>query len=118
MLYFYPMDGTPGCTKEACGFRDSYQAFKEAGAEVIGISSDTADSHKIFAGRHKLPFILLSDDGAGARKLYGVPATFGILPGRVTYVIGKDGRVKHIFNSQLDIRGHIDNALKCLQEGN
>src|SRR3954449_3143557 len=80
VLYFYPKDYTPGCTAEACSFRDSYDVFKEAGAEVIGVSSDTADSHQAFAAKHGLPFVLLSDQGGKVRKLYGVPSTFGLLP--------------------------------------
>ena len=83
ILYFYPKDETPGCTKEACAFRDSYEVFTDAGAEVIGVSSDSVASHDAFAGHHKLPFTLLSDEGGSVRKSYGVPATLGLLPGRV-----------------------------------
>jgi len=89
VLYFYPKDETPGCTREACAFRDSYEVFTDAGAEVIGVSSDSAESHAAFAGHHKLPFTLLSDEGGRVRKSYGVPATLGLLPGRVTYVIDR-----------------------------
>src|SRR5215470_17739362 len=89
VLYFYPKDETAGCTREACAFRDSYEVFAEAGAEVIGISSDSVESHAGFAGHHKLPFTLLSDKGGRVRKSYGVPATLGLLPGRVTYVIDR-----------------------------
>ena len=77
VLYFYPKDDTPGCTKEACAFRDSYEVFTDAGAEVIGISSDSVDSHAAFAGHHKLPFTLLSDEGGKVRKKYGVPSSLG-----------------------------------------
>src|SRR3989338_7689460 len=80
VLYFYPKDETPGCTKEACAFRDSYEVFKEEGAEVIGISSDSADSHRRFASHHRLPFTLLSDEGGEVRKLYGVGSPLGLLP--------------------------------------
>ncbi|MGB5898888.1 MAG: peroxiredoxin [Geitlerinemataceae cyanobacterium] len=114
VLYFYPKDDTPGCTKESCGFRDRYVAFTEAGAEVIGISGDSIDSHKKFATKYQLPFTLVSDAGDRVRKLYGVPATFGLLPGRVTYVIDKDGIVRHIFNSQFNFQGHIDESLQIL----
>ena len=115
VLYFYPKDDTPGCTKESCNFRDSYTAFQDAGAEVIGISADDVASHKTFATKYNLPFTLLSDTGNAIRKSFGVPSTFGILPGRVTYVIDKSGIVKHITNSQLNFQGHIDESLKVVQ---
>lgn len=115
VLYFYPKDDTPGCTAESCAFRDSYTTFSDAGAEVIGISGDSVSSHKQFAQKHNLPFTLLSDQGNQVRKLYGVPATLFILPGRVTYVIDKEGVIRHIFNSQLDFQGHIKESLKVLQ---
>lgn len=115
VLYFYPKDDTPGCTAESCAFRDSYTTFSDAGAEVIGISGDSVSSHKQFAQKHNLPFTLLSDQGNQLRKLYGVPATLFILPGRVTYVIDKEGVIRHIFNSQLDFQGHIKESLKVLQ---
>jgi len=104
VLYFYPKDDTPGCTAQACAFRDSYEVFKDAGAEVIGISDDSADSHQKFVTKHQLPFTLLSDTGKQVRKLYGVPSTLGLLPGRVTYVIDQNGVVQHIFNSQFTLR--------------
>lgn len=115
VLYFYPKDDTPGCTKESCSFRDSYTAFQDAGAEVIGISGDDVASHKTFATKYNLPFTLLSDTGNAIRKSFGVPSTFGILPGRVTYVIDKAGVVKHITNSQLNFQGHIDESLTVVQ---
>jgi len=115
VLYFYPKDNTQGCTAEACAFRDSYEVFKELGAEVVGVSSDTADSHRDFASKYKLPFILLSDEGGKVRKLYGVPPTLGILSGRVTYIIDKKGIVKHIFNSQFNPKKHVDEALASLK---
>ena len=116
VLYFYPKDNTPGCTAEACSFRDSYEVFQEAGAEVIGISSDSEKSHQQFAKQHHLPFILLSDLGGVVRKFYGVPATFGLLPGRVTYIIDKQGIVRHIFSSQFAPQMHVAEALKVLKE--
>jgi thioredoxin-dependent peroxiredoxin len=118
VLYFYPKDDTPGCTKEACSFRDSYEAFKEVGAEVIGVSSDTEASHGKFATKYKLPFTLLADAGGAVRKQYGVPATLGLLPGRVTFVIDRDGIVRHVFNSQLQATRHVDEALKILKRLN
>ncbi|HUI27333.1 MAG TPA: peroxiredoxin [Candidatus Kryptonia bacterium] len=115
VLYFYPKDDTPGCTKEACSFRDSYESFKEAGAEVIGVSSDSEASHEKFASKFKLPFTLLADKGGAVRKQYGVPATLGLLPGRVTFVIDREGIVRHVFNSQLQATRHVDEALGILK---
>ena len=115
VLYFYPKDDTPGCTAQACAFRDSYEVFKDAGAEVIGISDDSADSHQKFVTKHQLPFTLLSDTGKQVRKLYGVPSTLGLLPGRVSYVIDQNGIVQHIFNSQFNFKGHIEESLKTLR---
>lgn len=115
VVYFYPKDDTPGCTAESCAFRDSYQVFQEAGAEVIGISGDSTDSHRNFAAKYNLPFTLLSDTNNQVRKLFGVPPTLFILPGRVTYVIDKEGIVKHIFDSQLDFKAHVNEALTTLK---
>jgi thioredoxin-dependent peroxiredoxin len=120
VLYFYPKDETRGCTAEACAFRDSHEVFAEAGAEVIGVSSDSVDRHAGFASHHKLPFTLLSDQGGTVRKSYGVPAVLGVLPGRVTYVIDRTGTVRHVFSSMTNIGRHIDDALtvvKQLQDG-
>ena len=116
ILYFYPKDDTPGCTKEACTFRDQYQDFQDAGAAVIGVSSDSSESHRKFAAKHRLPFTLLADRGGKLRTLYGVPATFGLLPGRVTFVIDGAGVVRHVFNSQLDATRHVREALEVLRK--
>ena len=115
VLYFYPKDETPGCTKEACSFRDSYEDFVKAGAEVIGVSGDSVAKHQSFAEHHRLPFTLLADEGNNLRKTYGVPATLWILPGRVTYVIDKQGTVRHVFDSQLQATKHIDEALRVIK---
>lgn len=115
VLFFYPKDNTPGCTVEACTFRDSHEAFREAGAEVIGISSDSADSHRGFAERFRLPFVLLSDAGGAVRSRFGVPRTLGFLPGRVTYLIDRDGIIRHIFSSQLQPKRHVAEALDVLK---
>ncbi|MGA2665779.1 MAG: peroxiredoxin [Nitrososphaerales archaeon] len=115
VLYFYPKDETQGCTKEACAFRDAYGRFKDSGTEVLGVSSDTVESHKAFAGHHNLEFPLLSDPDGKLRKAYGVPSTLGFLPGRVTYVIDKQGTVRFVFNSQVHPERHITEALKALQ---
>ncbi|TBR59500.1 peroxiredoxin [Mastigocladus laminosus UU774] len=116
VLYFYPKDDTPGCTAESCAFRDQYEVFKTAGAEVIGVSGDSSESHQKFAAKYNLPFILLSDKGDQVRKLYGAKAAFGLLPGRVTYVIDQHGVVQYVFDSMFNFEGHVQEALKKLQE--
>ena len=116
VLYFYPKDDTPGCTKEACAFRDQYQDFQDAGAEVIGVSSDSEAAHGKFTEKYRLPFTLVSDRGGSVRKQYGVPATLGLLPGRVTYVIDREGTVRHVFNSQLQAAQHVEESLKALRD--
>jgi peroxiredoxin Q/BCP len=115
VLYFYPKDDTPGCTKEACTFRDQYEDFSAAGAEVIGVSGDSPSSHRAFATKHALPFTLLSDPDGVVRAAYGVPATLGLLPGRVTYVIDKQGVIRLAFNSQLNPTRHVREALQVLK---
>jgi len=116
VVYFYPKDESFGCTKEACSFRDSYEDFKEAGAEVIGISSDDEASHKGFAANHKLPFILLSDKDKKVSSLYGVGKTMGIFPGRVTFIIDKKGIVRGIYSSQVSYQKHVEEALEVLRK--
>lgn len=116
VLYFYPKDDTPGCKREACAFRDDYQQFGGLDAEVVGISSDSVESHRKFAENHDLPFTLLSDEGGKVRQLYGVRNTFGLLPGRVTYVIDREGVVRHVFSSQLAASRHVEEALGALRE--
>ena len=115
VLYFYPKDNSPGCTKEACRFRDSYEDFKDAGAEVIGVSSQSVESHSIFSTSFNLPFSLLSDEDGRVRSLFGVPSSLGLIPGRVTYVIDKEGIVRHVFSSQLDPERHVEEALQILK---
>lgn len=115
VLFFYPKDNSPGCTKEVCGFRDSYEVFKDVGAEVIGVSSDSIESHSIFSTTFALPYMLLSDEGGAVRRLYGVPASLGLIPGRVTYVIDREGRVRNVFSSQTDIERHIQESLAILK---
>ncbi|WP_414575667.1 peroxiredoxin [Anabaena sp. CCY 9402-a] len=115
VLYFYPKDDTPGCTAESCAFRDQYEVFQNAGAEVIGVSGDSRESHQKFAAKYSLPFTLLSDQGDQVRKLYGATAAFGLFPGRVTYVIDKEGIVQYVFDSMLNFKGHVEEALKTLQ---
>jgi len=115
VLYFYPKDQTPGCTIEARAFRDSHDAFTAAGADVIGVSSDSVGSHRRFVARQRLPFRLLSDRDGSVRKLYGVEQTLGILPGRVTYVIDTAGVVRHIYSSQLRVTRHSREALDAVR---
>ena len=116
VLYFYPKDESIGCTREACKFRDTYDVFTSLGAEVLGVSSQSVESHQSFATHHGLPFILLSDEKSEVRKLYGVPATMGIIPGRVTFIIDKKGVVRHVFNSQYQPEKHIEEALEILRK--
>jgi peroxiredoxin Q/BCP len=116
VLYFYPKDGTAICTKEACAFRDAYEDFVQAGAAVIGVSTDSSESHRSFAEGQRLPFLLISDVDGTLRKLFGVPKTFGILPGRVTYVIDREGIVRSVFNSQLFAGRHVSEALEIVRK--
>jgi peroxiredoxin Q/BCP len=120
VLFFYPKDDTPGCTMEACAFRDSYSDLQALGAEVWGVSGDDAASHQRFASRHGLPYPLLVDQGNRLRQAFGVPAVLGLLPGRVTYVIDGRGVICHVFNNLLDGAAHRREAidtLKRLQNG-
>lgn len=115
VICFYPKDDTPGCTREACTFRDMYSDFADAGAQVVGISADTPEKHADFARKHNLPFVLLSDIGNSVRKLLGVPSDLlGLLPGRVTYVVDKFGVIQYVFNSQFRAEKHVEEALKSL----
>jgi peroxiredoxin Q/BCP len=116
VFYFYPKDNTPGCTAQACSFRDQYEDFKDLGAEVIGISSDSIASHKKFSKQYKLPFILLSDNDKKIRNLFGVkPGLFGLIPGRVTYVVDKEGVIQMIFDSVM-ATSHITRALEKVKK--
>jgi thioredoxin-dependent peroxiredoxin len=115
VVYFYPMDGTRVCTREACGFRDAYEDFVLAGAVVIGVSGDSLDRHRTFAGSQRLPFLLVSDQDGALRRLFRVPKTLGILPGRVTYVIDRQGIVRHVFNSQFSADRHVTEALEVVR---
>lgn len=116
VIYFYPKDNTPGCTTQACSFRDQYEDFKDLGAEVIGISSDSVISHQKFTEQFKLPFILLSDSDNKIRNLFGVRADlFGLLPGRVTYVADKTGTIIMIFDS-IRAKNHIPKALDAIRK--
>jgi thioredoxin-dependent peroxiredoxin len=115
VVYFYPRDFSKGCTAEACEFRDSYEEFKKFGAEVIGISGDSLQSHEAFAREHRLPFILLSDLDGSVRKAYGVKKSLGLIPGRVSFLIDKKGIVRHVFSSQTKATAHIGEAIEVLK---
>lgn len=105
IIYFYPKDNTPQCTAQACGFRDYYSDFKDLEIDIIGISADDKASHQDFAQKYNLPFILLSDADNVIRKLFGVPnQLFGLLPGRVTYLVDKNGIVQLIFDSMIGMK--------------
>ncbi len=116
VVYFYPKNFTPGCTKEACSFRDAYEDFKDLGAEVIGISADSDASHQKFAKRYNLPFILLADTKNKIRKMFGVKTNLlGLLPGRETFVFDANGVLVYKFES-MGATKHIDKSLKYLQK--
>lgn len=116
VLYFYPKDDTPGCTKEACSFRDSFAELVDAGAVVFGVSNDSPDSHSAFRRKYNLPFSLLSDNGGELRKLLGVPNDFfGLLPGRVTYIFNPEGRLVYTFDSQFSPGKHVQEALRIIK---
>ncbi|MEI7894413.1 MAG: peroxiredoxin [Myxococcales bacterium] len=115
VLFFYPKDESPGCTAEACAFRDANGEFAEAGAEVLGVSSDSAKSHQKFADKHKLPMTLLSDESGEVQTKYGVRSLFGLLPGRVTFVIDRGGIIRYVFDSQLRFNRHVEEALRVVR---
>jgi len=116
VIFFYPKDDTRGCTMEACAFRDQYETFQEHGAKVIGISSDSVTSHDRFANKYRLPYTLLADTKKEVRNAFGVPGNlFGLIPGRVTYIIDLKGIIQGVYNSQTDPTGHISKALECIR---
>jgi len=116
VVYFYPRDDSPGCTAQACSLRDQYEDFVAAGAEVVGISADSAESHAGFAARHRLPFKLLSDPSGQAREAFGVSSSFlGLLPGRVTFVVDRSGIIRDSFESQIRVGEHVRRALELVR---
>ena len=121
VLYFYPKDDTPGCTIEACGFRDMTPDFEKRGAAIVGISPDNSFSHTAFAGKYKLPFTLLADAGAKVAVKYGVWSEKSMLGkkymgiDRTTFVIGKDGKIEKIFE-KVNPLGHNKEVLKWLDQ--
>jgi len=114
VIFFYPKDDTTGCTKEACRFRDDFARFRQTGAQIVGISSDSVESHQRFAAKYALPYTLLSDPGGRVRKLYGASSLFGLMPGRATFVIDREGIVRHVFSSQTKFEEHADEAFRGL----
>ena len=114
VVYFYPKDDTGVCTKQACSFRDDFAKFQNAGAVILGISDDSGESHAAFSAKYSLPFTLLSDKGGRVRKLYGVNRLFGILPGRVTFVIDRDGVLRHVYSALFESERHVKEALAAL----
>lgn len=114
ILYFYPKDETPGCTAEACSFRDEWESIREMNAEVLGVSSDSTESHKKFKEHHNLQFTLLSDPKKEIRVKYDVKGS--IMPPRTTFVISKDGTIAHVFNSQINAKRHVKEAIGALQK--
>jgi peroxiredoxin Q/BCP len=115
VVFFYPKDNTPICTREACAFRDAYEDFVQAGAVVIGVSGDSDVTHREFAKTRRLPYLLVADRDGSLRHAFGVPKTFGVLPGRVTYVIDREGVVRQVFQSQFSGRKHVEEALRTLR---
>ena len=116
VIYFYPKDDTPGCTKEACSFRDSYEEFTDKNIKVIGISADDVESHRNFAEKYNLPFTLLADTDNKVRNLFGVKANmFGLIPGRVTYVVDKKGEIIFMYDSQFKASSHIEESIKAIE---
>lgn len=117
VIYFYPKDDTPGCTAEACSFRDQFEVFEEADAMIIGISGQSVESHLKFAKKYDLNFTLLSDIGNKVRKLFGVPSSLlGTIPGRVTYIVNKEGKIVFVFDSLKDAQKHVTEALRILKK--
>ena len=116
VLFFYPKDDTTGCTKEACRFRDELPRFTGINAQVLGISSDSSESHARFAAKFRLPYPLLADAKGRVRKLYGATSLFGLIPGRQTFVVGPDGKLLHIFNSQSQFERHVEEAIGALRK--
>ncbi|MFT6865586.1 MAG: peroxiredoxin Q/BCP [Cyclobacteriaceae bacterium] len=117
VIYFYPKDETPGCIAEACSFRDQFEDFESAGAKVFGISGDSVKSHFNFAKRLRLKFLLLSDVGRKAEKVFGVERNmFGLIPGRVTFVFDKKGKLQYEFSSAVQVTKHITEALTALKK--
>jgi peroxiredoxin Q/BCP len=116
VIFFYPKDDTRVCTAEACAFRDAFTAFNEIKTTVVGISSDSVESHKAFATKYNLQFLLLSDPLQEVRNAFGVPKMMGMMPGRVTYVIDANGIIQHVYNASFRAKEHVEQALRALKK--
>lgn len=114
VLFFYPKDDTRICTEEACLFRDKYEVFLEKGIEVVGISSDSIESHRHFSNKYRLPFPILSDREGKVKKLYGVYKILGLFSARKTFIINKKGRIEKIFTDLFSAQAHLEEALEAL----
>lgn len=115
VLYFYPKDFTPGCTTQACSFRDNYEAIREQNAIIIGVSSDDPATHATFRERHALPFPLIADTDGRLRELYDVRGWLPFLPPRVTYVIDERGIICAALRHDLRVRAHVPEVLHALE---
>lgn len=116
VVYFYPKDGTSGCTRQACVFRDLYKQFRDMGVEVVGVSCDPPERHRKFIENHKLPFHLLSDIKGEMRRLFNVPRRlFGLIPARMTFVFNANGRLIHQYGVQTKAERHVQEAMRVLQ---
>ena len=116
VLFFYPKDQTPGCTAQACSFRDDYAEFQRLGAEVIGISGDSAESHQSFASQHRLPYRLVTDHDGSIRRRYAIKKTWGLIPGRVSILVDRSGVIRQIYESQFRPTTHVPAMLEALRE--
>lgn len=114
VLYFYPKDMTPGCTNEACDFRDHHESFAELDAVILGISPDPADSHQQFINKHELPFQLLADEDHQVAEAYGAWKSSGGID-RSTFIIDKEGDLQKEFRS-VQVKGHVEEALQFIRE--
>src|SRR5690606_7098240 len=114
VIYFYPKDESPGCTKQACAIRDSFADYTDAGAVVIGINSGSVESHRSFAEKHRLPFILLSDPGNRGLKQFGVKNVL-FLTGRETFVVGLDGKIAYKYRALRNAAAHNEQGLEFLK---
>jgi peroxiredoxin Q/BCP len=115
VLYFYPKDSSPGCTAEACSFRDNYKSYEDRGAVVIGVSLDSVESHSKFSQKYNLPFAILSDKSKEVARAYGALGIGGLLAKRWTFIINKEGKIAHIF-TKVDVRKHSEEVLRTLEE--
>jgi len=115
VLFFYPKDDTPGCTAQACSFRDDYAEFRRLGAEVVGISGDSGESHRAFAGKHQLPYRLITDADGSIRRRFGIKKTWGLIPGRASVLVDVDGVIRRIYESQFRPASHVPAMLDALR---